>query len=78
MVTDTHRQNDYRNPLVHAPRVNDSDSEGEDSSSTSIPINGEAMMLDKCLTWYECQSDAIPTSVMLLKRIKDLAAKQQI
>ena len=55
---------------------NESDSESEDSSS--VPTNGEAVeMLDKCLTWYECQSDATPTSVMLLKRIRDLAAKQR-
>lgn len=56
---------------------NEPDSESEDSSS-DIPTNGEAMeMLDKCLAWYECQSDAIPTSIMLLKRIRDLAAKQR-
>ena len=56
---------------------NDPDSESEDSSC-DIPTNGEAMeMLDKCLAWYECQSDATPTSVMLLKRIRDLAAKQR-
>ena len=48
----------------------------EDSSS-DIPTNGEAMeMLDKCLAWYECQSDATPTSIMLPKRIRDLASKQ--
>ena len=57
--------------------TNESDSESEDSSN-DIPTNGEAMkMLDKCLTWYECQSDATPTSIMLLKRIRDLAAKQR-
>ena len=56
---------------------NELDSESEDSSS-NIPTNGEAMeMLDKCLAWYECQSDATPTSIMLLKRIRDLAAKQR-
>ena len=48
---------------------NDPDSESEDSSC-DIPTNGETMeMLDKCLAWYECQSDATPTSTMLLKRI---------
>ena len=56
---------------------NESDSDSEDSSS-DILTNGEAMeMLDKCLKWYECQSDATPTSIMLLKRIRDLAAKQR-
>ena len=55
----------------------ESDSESEESTC-HIPTNGEAMeMLDKCLTWYECQSDATPTSIMLLKGIRDLAAKKR-
>ena len=49
-----------------------------DNNLSDSDTNGEAMeMLDKCLAWYECQSDATPTSIMLLKRIRDLAAKQR-
>ena len=56
----------------------ESESDTENEDSISVPTNGEAMeMLDKCLMWYECQSDATPTSVMLLQRIRDLAAKQR-
>ena len=33
-------------------------------------------MLDDCLRWYECQDEATATSILLLKRIKDLACKK--
>ena len=63
------------NPQLSAEH--ESDSKSEDTCSSSVPTNEEVTeMLDKCLTWYKCHSDATPTSVMLLKRIRDLAAKQ--
>ena len=62
------------NPQLSTENKNDSESE----DSSSVPTNGVAMeVLDKYLIWYECQSDATPTSVLLLKRIRDLAAKQR-
>ena len=51
---------------------------GENEEHNDIPTNGETMeMLDKCLKWYEWQSEATPTSLMLLKRVRDLAAKKR-
>lgn len=43
-------------------------------TSTS-PSSGEVKdMLDKCLLWYERQEESTSTSLLLLKRIRDLAA----
>ena len=35
-------------------------------------------MLEQCLTWYEHQTEARATSLMLLKEIKDLAYKKDV
>ena len=45
------------------PLPTEDESEDEESCN-HIPTNGEVMeMLDKCLTWYECQTEATPTSM---------------
>lgn len=70
----------------HVEKVTDtgslSDSEDsdddDDSYSADIPTNGEAAeMFDKCLLWYEHQKESLPTSALLLKKIRDLAAAKQ-
>lgn len=53
----------YSNP----PPPTEEESDDEETSN-HIPSNGVVMeMLDKCLTWYECQTEATQTSMMLLK-----------
>ena len=75
-LTDDNVIQQVTNPKVSTENESDNDSDSEDSSN-DVPTNGEAMeMLDKCLKWYECQLDATPGSIMLLKRIRDLAANK--
>ena len=43
-----------------------------------VPTSGEVSdMLDKCLLWYERQQESTPTSALLLKKIRDLAASKR-
>ena len=49
-----------------------------DQSLTGIPSSGQAAeMLDQCVSWYEQQEECTATSVMLLKEIRDLAARKR-
>ena len=74
LLTDEEILEQVANPLTGA----ETESDCENEESDDIPTNGETMeMLDKCLKWYECQSEATPTSIMLLKRVRDLAAKKR-
>ena len=64
-------------PNPHLPTEHES--ENEDEHSKLIPTNGQVIeMLDKCLTWYEYQSEFTPTSMMLLKNIQELAARKRL
>ena len=45
---------------------------------SSVPSSDEVMeMFDKCLLWYEQQPESTATSVLLLKRLRDLAATKR-
>ena len=51
------------------------DCEEDEAKDSEIPNSGEvAEMLDKCLLWYERQGESTASSLLLLKRIRDLAA----
>ena len=61
-------------PRDDTPENNEED-ETEDSE---IPNSGEvAEMLDNCLLWYERQEESTASSLLLLKRIRDLAATKR-
>ena len=52
--------------------------EDEQCENEDVPSSGEVTdMLDKCLLWYERQGECTPTSLMLLKRVRDLAATKR-
>ena len=57
----------------------DEDEEGEDTvTMQAIPPHKEvASMLDKCLLWYEQQKESRPSSLLLLKEIRDLAVAKR-
>ena len=49
----------------------------DDPEACNVPSSGEITeMLDKCLLKYEQQPESTATSVLLLKRVRDLAATQ--
>ena len=53
----------------------ENDEEDESEESHDIPSSGDVTdMLDKCLMWYERQDESTSTSLLLLKRVRDLAA----
>lgn len=52
--------------------------EDEQCENEDVPSSREVTdMLDKCLLWYERQGECTPTSLMLLKRVRDLAATKR-
>ena len=62
-------------------QANDTDEEEEEEQDTTqtqpIPTHKEVTsMLDKCLVWHEHQEESRPTSLLLLKEIRDLAASK--
>ena len=51
---------------------------GDESEEVRVPSSGEVKdMLDKCLLWYERQDECTATSLLLLKRVRDLAASKR-
>ena len=56
----------------------DEDEEESEESHNDVPSAGEVKdMLDKCLAWYERQDESTPTTLLLLKNIRDLAATKR-
>ena len=54
------------------------DESDEEPDEPNIPSNGEAAeMFDKCVRWFEHQEESTPSSMLLLKRIRDLAIKKR-
>ncbi|GFT07921.1 uncharacterized protein TNCV_873531 [Trichonephila clavipes] len=57
------------------------DETGEDENnneSSKAPSNADAFSaLETAMEWYEQQSECYPTQLLLLKRIRDLAAKKR-
>ena len=49
-----------------------------DEPITTISIGQVANMLEQCLKWYERQDEATASSLLLLKRIRDLAASKRL
>ena len=51
---------------------------GDESEDVRVPSSGEVKnLLDKCLLWYERQDECTATSLLLLKRVRDLAASKR-
>ena len=49
----------------------------DDPEDCNVPSSGVVTeMLDKCLLWYEQQPESMATAVLLLNRVRDLAATQ--
>ena len=53
------------------------DDEDQDELTTTISSGQVANMLEQCLKWYEQQDEATASSLLLLKRIRDLAANKR-
>ncbi|GFY22587.1 uncharacterized protein TNCV_2178481 [Trichonephila clavipes] len=52
--------------------------EGNNSESSKGPSNADAFSaLETAMEWYEQQLDCCPTQQLLLKRIRDFAAKKR-
>ncbi|GFT88853.1 hypothetical protein TNCV_906671 [Trichonephila clavipes] len=57
--------------------VDDETDEDEDNESSKGPSNAGAFSaLEIAMEWYVKQSECCPTQLLLLKRIRDLAAKK--
>ncbi|GFX78682.1 uncharacterized protein TNCV_31221 [Trichonephila clavipes] len=56
----------------------DEDEENNNNESNKGPSNGNAFSaLEPDMEWYEQQSKCCPTQLLLLRRIRDFAAKKQ-
>ena len=56
----------------------DDDDNDEGCPPEKIPSHQQAAeMLDQCTKWYEYQEEATPTSLILLRKIRDLAIKKR-
>ena len=53
------------------------DDEDQDEPTTTISSGQAADLLEQCLKWYEQQDEATASSLLLLKRIRDLAANKR-
>ena len=52
--------------------------EDESEEIEGVPSSGEVKdMLDKCITWYERQDECTSTSLLLIKRVRNLAAAKR-
>ncbi|GFV24731.1 uncharacterized protein TNCV_881991 [Trichonephila clavipes] len=55
----------------------DEDEDNNNDESSKGPSNADAFSaLDTAMKWYEQQSECCPTQLLLLKRVRDLAAKK--
>ena len=64
--------------VTQQEEVNDEKDEDESEESHNIPSCGDVKdMLDKCSLWYERQDESTSTSLLLLKRVRDLAATKR-
>jgi len=56
----------------------DEDEDNNNNESSKGPLNADAFAaLETAMEWYEQQSECCPTQLLLLKRIRDLAAKKR-
>ena len=55
----------------------DEEDEDQDELTTTISSGQVADMLEQCLKWYESQEEATAPALLLLKRIRDLAANKR-
>ncbi|GFV97584.1 uncharacterized protein TNCV_2040921 [Trichonephila clavipes] len=52
--------------------------ENNNNESSKGPSNADAFsVLETAMEWYEQQSECCPTPLLLLKRVRDLAAKNK-
>ncbi|GFX66358.1 uncharacterized protein TNCV_343321 [Trichonephila clavipes] len=55
----------------------DEDEDSSNNESRNRPSNSDAFSVSETsMEWYELQSECCPTQLLLLKRIRDLAAKK--
>jgi hypothetical protein len=59
------------------PESSDEEDDEDVSTESSITSSEAADMLGECLKWYEKQEEATPTSLMVLKGVRDLACKKR-
>ena len=59
------------------PESSDEEDDEDVSTESSITSSQAADMLGECLKWYEKQEEATPTSLMVLKGVRDLACKKR-
>ena len=65
--------------ISQSDKTTKEDEEESSEESHNIPSCGEVKdMLDKRLIWYERQDESTSTSLLLLKRIRDLAATKRL
>ncbi|GFX38106.1 uncharacterized protein TNCV_3837051 [Trichonephila clavipes] len=58
--------------------VDDETDEDDDNNNNEGPSNaGTFSTLEPAMEWYEQHSECYPTQLLLLKRIRDLAAKKR-
>ncbi|GFU60199.1 uncharacterized protein TNCV_4249031 [Trichonephila clavipes] len=56
----------------------DEDEDNNNYESSKCPSNADTFSaLETALKWYEQQAECCPTQLLLLKRIRDLAAKKR-
>ena len=55
------------------------EADDDDSSHSQQVATCEEVtrLMDKCLTWYECQDECTAPSLMVLKNVRDLAAQKR-
>ena len=73
LLTDEEIIQQVVNPLAEE-NADTEDNEDEVELTTTISSGEVADMLEQCLKWYERQDKATAPSLLLLKRIRDLAA----
>ncbi|GFX30095.1 uncharacterized protein TNCV_2618061 [Trichonephila clavipes] len=62
----------------HVDDETDEDEDNNNNESSKATSNANAFSaLETAMEWYEQQSECCPTQLLLLKRIKDLAAKKR-
>ena len=64
--------------VTTAPEEANDDDDDDSSYSQEVATCEEVTrLLDKCLSWYECQDECTAPSLMVLKNVRDLAAQKR-
>ena len=64
---------------ISNPEISETDEDGDDGGSNKGPTHAEGFAaLETAMLWYECQSECCSTKLLLLKGLRDVAAKKKI